>query len=156
MNFEFVELLGCLCNCVLFEVGEDNVVGDCVLFRVVEVVDLGGNILVVEIFVVWGEGDVLRKCEVGVFFFVMLIFVVSFFVEVGVLVRGINRMVVFIRIWFFFVVIEFFVEIGGVGILGLVVKSCFLVVVCIVGLVVRVVVFDAGLGVVIGGEEVLR
>lgn len=156
MNPEPVELSGCLCNCVLPEAGEDNAVGDCVLLRAVEAVDLGGNILAVETSVVWGEGDVLRKCEVGVSSSVMPTPVVSSSAEVGVLVRGTNRMVASIRTWFLSVVTEPSVEIGGAGISGLVVKSCFLVVVCTVGPAVRAAVLDAGLGVVTGGEEVSR
>lgn len=128
------------------EAGEDNVVGDCVLLRAGKVVSLGVNTSAVETSVIWGEGDVLRKCESGLYSSEMPSPVVSTFADVCTVVRGINWVESSICTWFLLVVTAPSVEICGTRILGLVGKSCFLAIVCtVVGPVIGAEVLDGGL-----------
>lgn len=117
-----------------------------------KVVDLGVSTPAGEVSVLWGEGDVLSKCEVGLYSSEMPSPVVSTSVDVGTLVRVLNRVVSSICTWLLFVVTATSVEICGTRISGLVGKNRFPVVVCAaVGPAIRVAVLDEGLGVGTGG-----
>jgi len=115
-----------------------------VLLWAATVVDLGVNTSAVETPVV--GGDVLRKCEAGLYSSVMPGPGVNPFADVGTLVRGINWLVASPWTWLLSVVTELSVEIRGAGISGLVGKSCFSAVVCtVVGSAMGATVVDAGL-----------
>lgn len=93
-------------------------------------VDSGGSTSSVETPVVWG--DVLRKCEAGLYSSVIPGPGVNPFSDVGVLVRGVNGLVPSTWIWLLSVVMALSVELRGARISGLVVKGCFSAVVCTV------------------------
>lgn len=117
-----------------------------------KVVDLGVSTSAGEASVLWGEGDVLSKREVGLYSSEMPSPVVNTFADVGTLVRELNRVVSSICTWLSFVVTATSVEIRGTRISGLVGKNCFPVVVCTaVGPAIRVAVLDERLGVGMGG-----
>lgn len=112
-------------------------------------VGLGVNTSAVETSVVWEEGEVLRKCEAGLYSSVISSLVVNSFADVSTLVRGIKWVVVSICTWILSVVLAPSVGICGTRISGLVGKSCFPAVVCTtMGSVVRTSVFDKVLGLV--------
>lgn len=133
--------------CLLPGAADDSAVGDGVLPRAAKVVDLGVSTWSVETPTVWGEGDVPRKREAGLFSSVTPSPVVGPFADVGTLVRGTNWVVASTWAWLLSVVTALSVEIRGTGISGLVGKSCFPAVVCtVVGSAIRAAVVDAGLG----------
>lgn len=76
-------------------------------------IGLGVNTSAVETSVVWGEGDVLRKCESGLYSSEMPSPVVSTFADVGTVVREIDWVVSSICTWFLLVVTAPSVEISG-------------------------------------------
>lgn len=142
-----MQLAVSLCDCLLPGAADDGAVGGRVLPRAAKVVGLGVNTSAVETPVVWGEGDVLRKCEAGLYSSVTLSPVVSPFADVGMLVRGTNQVVASTWASLLSVVTALSVEICGAGISGLVGKSCFPAVVwAVVGSAIRAAVVDAGLG----------
>lgn len=120
-------------------------------------VGLGANTSAVETSVVSEEGEVLRKCEAGLYSSVISSLVVNSFADVGTLVRGIKWVVASICTRFLSVVMVPSVEICGTRISGLVGKSCFPAVVCTtMGSVIRTSVLDKVLGLVTKEWEVLR
>lgn len=73
--------------------------------------DLEAKTSAVETTVVWGEGDVPRECEAGLYSAVTPSFVVNSFADVGILVRGINPVVASTFAWFLSVLMPPSVEI---------------------------------------------
>lgn len=115
-------------------------------------VDLGVNTSAVEVCVT-GRGDVLRRCEAGLYSSVTPGPGVNPFTDVGTLVRGLNWLVASPCTWLLSVVTALSVEICGAGISGLVGKSCFSAVVCtVVGSAIGAALVDTGLK----GREVWR
>lgn len=93
-----------------------------------------------------GGGDVLRKCEAGLYSSVTPGPGVNPFTDVGTPVRWVNWLVASPWPWLLSVVTALCVEIRGAGISGLVGKSCFSAIVCtVVGSAIGAAVDDAGL-----------
>lgn len=94
----------------------------------------------------WG-GDVLRKCEAGLYSSDMPSPVVDAFADVDTVVRGVHWVVASMGTWFPLVVTAPSGETGGVKTSALV-DSCFLVVGCsVAGSAIGDTVLDQGLGV---------
>lgn len=110
-------------------------------------VDVDVNTLAVETGVLWGEGDVLRKCEARLCSSVGASPVVHSFADVGVLVRAIDPVAASLFTGFLSVVTAPSVEMRTTRISGLVGGSCFPATVCtVVGPPVRDAVLDGGWG----------
>lgn len=110
--------------------------------------DLGVNTSAGETAVLWGEGDVSRTCEAGLYSSETPSPVVSTFVDGGALVRELGLVVSSVCTWFLFVVTVTSVESRGAIISGLVGKNRFPAVVrSVVGPAIRVSGLDEGLGV---------